>query len=231
MRQVNADVLDLVRSHFAGGSKSAEIIALKTNLDVIAVERALAILASEAKPTKVSNIEILNCNLKLLQDLIETAQWEYRACPDVDNATSVTAMVGASIQTIKEIESRKDPAVMLNETLARAIQPLFRELIRFATFASSRARDELFDAIPQQYHARVDTALKELVKMLGSDVSGGYKRTVEALADVLGCKPEDGNVQPFLHAVRASEVSDGHQKETDSDSTDVAGSQTARSCP
>lgn len=218
MRYVNDSVVERVRQHYDTGARSAEMIALKTDLDVMTVERALTLLASEAKPAQVSNVDILNRNLKLLQDLLETAQWEYRACPDVDNATSVTAMVAASIHTIKEIEARKDPAALLNETLARAIQPLFREFIKFAALASSRARDDLFDAVPQAYHARVDVTLKELIKTLGRDVSVGYKRTVEALADVLGCKAEDGNVQPFLHAVRASEVSDGNEKETDSDS-------------
>lgn len=191
---------------------------MRSGLDIVTVERALAIIASETKPKRVGNVEILNGNLTLLQDLINTAQWEYRACPDVDNATSVTQMIGASLQTIKEIESRKDPATVLNDALARAIQPLFHSIVKAMTVAASRARDDMYDAVPQLHHARIDQTLKELVANVGRDVSGDYKRTVELLADVLGCKPEDGKVQPLLKAVRTSEGTDGRQKETESGS-------------
>lgn len=218
MRTVDDEALQAVREQFDRGSRAPEVISMRTNLDIMTVERALAILAAETKPQQISNVEILAANLQLLQDLLNTAQWEYRACPDVDNATSVTQMVSASLQTIKEIESRKDPATILNDALARAVQPLFHSIVKTLTIAAARARDELYDAVPQQHHERVDRSLKELVGSVGREVSGDYKRTVELLADVLGCKPEDGKVQPLLHAVKTGEVTDGRQEKTGSDS-------------
>lgn len=218
MRCVNEEALAAVREQFERGSRTPEIVSMRTGLDIVTVERALALITSETKPKTVSNVEILAGNLQLLQDLIKTAQWEYRACPDVDNATSVTQMIGASLQTIKEIESRKDPATILNDALARAIQPLFHSIVKAMTVAAARARDDLYDALPQAQHARVDRTLKELVATVGREVGGDYKRTVELLADVLGCKPEDGKVQPLLQAVRTGEVTDGRQKEAEGDS-------------
>jgi hypothetical protein len=221
MRTVNEQALAAVREHYERGSRAPEVIAMRTDLDIMTVERALALIAAEASPKKVSNVEILAGNLSLLQDLINTAQWEYRACPDVDNATSVTQMISTSLQTIKEIESRKDPATILNETLARAIQPLFHSIVKSLTVAAARARDELYDAVPQQQHARVDRTLKDLVASVGREVSSDYKRTVELLAEVLDCKPEDGKVQPLLQAVQTREVKDGCQ-ETGEDGGGVA---------
>lgn len=218
MRTVNHEVLDAVREHFDRGSRTPEVIAMRTGVDIVSVERALALIASEAKPKQASNVEILTSNLQLLQDLLGTAQWEYRACPDVDNATSVTQMVQASLQTIKEIESRKDPAGLLNDALARAIQPLFHSIVKLMTQAAARARDQLYDAVPQPQHPRVDRTIKELVASVGREASAEYKRTVELLADVLGCKPEDGKVQPLLQAARTDEVTDGRHEETREDS-------------
>lgn len=215
MRTVNEEALAAVREQYDRGSRTPEVISMRTDLDVMTVERALALIASETSPKKTTNIEMLNSNLTLLQDLINTAQWEYRACPDVDNATSVTQMISTSLQTIKEIESRKDPATILNEALARAIQPLFHGIIKAMTIAAARARDELYDAVPQHQHPRVDRTLKDLVASVGREISTDYKRTVELLADVLDCKPEDGKVQPLLQAVKTSEVKDGRQKEID----------------
>lgn len=212
MRTVNDEALCAVREQYERGSRTPEIISMRTGLDIVAVERAIAIIAAEARPKQASNVEVLNGNLALLQELLKTAQFEYRACPDVDNATSVTQMISAALAIIKEIESRKDPATILNEVLARVIQPLFHSLVKTMTAAAARSRDELFDAVPQQQHERVDRSLKELVAMVGREVSGDYKRTVELLADVLGCKAEEGKVQPLLHAVRTGEVSDGRQE-------------------
>lgn len=221
MRTVNEEALARVREHYERGSRAPEVISMRTDLDIMTVERALALLASETSPKKASNVEVLQGNLTLLQDLINTAQWEYRACPDVDNATSVTQMISTSLQTIKEIESRKDPATILNETLARAIQPLFHSIVKALTVAAARARDELYDAVPQQQHPRVDRSLKDMVASVGREVSNDYKRTVELLAEVLDCKPEDGKVQPLLQAVQTREVKDGRQEATE-DSGGVA---------
>jgi hypothetical protein len=217
MRTVNEEALAAIREQFDRGSRTPEVISMRTGYDIMTVERALAVIASEAKPKHASNVEILAANLSLLQDLLETAQWEYRACPDVDNATSVTQMIGASLQTIKEIESRKDPATVLNDVLARAIQPLFHGIIKALTAATARSRDELYETMPQQ-HARIDRSLKELVASVGREASAEYKRTVELLADTLGCKPEDGKVQPLLQAVRTAEVSNGGEQNTQEDS-------------
>jgi hypothetical protein len=220
MRTVDEEKLAVVREHFERGTRTPEIVAMRTGIDIMTVERALALLAAKVKPKQVSNVEILSGNLTLLQDLLGTAQFEYRACPDVDNATSVTQMVNASLQTIKEIESRKDPATILNDALARAIQPLFHSFIKALTVAAAKARDEMYDAVPQQHHVRLDRSLKSLVATVGREAGVDYKRTVELLADVLGCRPEDGKVQPLLQAVRADEVTDGcDEKETDRDSS------------
>jgi hypothetical protein len=218
MRTVNEEALAAVREQYERGSRTPEIISMRTGLDIVSVERAIAMIAAEAKPKQVSNVEVLNGNLSLLQELLTTAQWEYRACPDVDNATSVTQMIGAALAIIKEIESRKDPATVLNDVLARVIQPLFHSLVKAMTAAAARSRDELYDAVPQRHHERVDRSLKELVATVGREVSGDYKRTVELLADVLGCKPEEGKVQPLLQAVKTGEVSDGRQEEIAEDS-------------
>jgi hypothetical protein len=218
MRTVNDEALSAVREQYERGSRTPEIISMRTGLDIVAVERAIAMIVSEAKPKQATNVEVLNGNLTLLQELLNTAQFEYRACPDVDNATSVTQMIGAALAIIKEIESRKDPATVLNDVLARVIQPLFHSLVKTMTVAAARSRDELFDAVPQQHHERVDRSLKDLVETVGREVSGDYKRTVGLLADVLDCKPEDGKVQPLLHAVKTGEVADGRQEQIAEDS-------------
>lgn len=218
MRTVNEEALVAVREQYERGSRTPEIISMRTGLDIVSVERAIAMIAAEAKPKQVSNVEVLSGNLALLQELLNTAQWEYRACPDVDNATSVTQMIGSALAIIKEIESRKDPATVLNDILARVIQPLFHSLVKTMTAAAARSRDELYDAVPQQQHERIDRSLKDLVATVGREVSGDYKRTVELLADVLGCKAEEGKVQPLLQAVKTGEVSDGRQEQTKKDS-------------
>lgn len=218
MRTVNEEALSAVREQYERGSRTPEIISMRTGLDIVAVERAIAMIVAEAKPKQVTNVEVLNGNLSLLQELLNTAQFEYRACPDVDNATSVTQMISAALAIIKEIESRKDPATVLNDILARVIQPLFHSLVKTMTAAAARSRDELYDAVPQQHHERVDRSLKDLVETVGREISGDYKRTVGLLADVLDCKAEDGKVQPLLHAVKTGEVSDGRQEEIAEDS-------------
>ena len=167
MRTVNEEALVAVREQYERGSRTPEIISMRTGLDIVSVERAIALIVAEAKPTQVSNVEVLNGNLSLLQELLGTAQWEYRACPDVDNATSVTQMIAAALAIIKEIESRKDPATVLNDVLARVIQPLFHSLVKTMTAAAARSRDELYDAVPQQHHERVDRSLKALVATVG----------------------------------------------------------------
>ena len=114
-------------------------------------------------------------------------------------------MIQTSLSTIKEIESRKDPAVIMNEIFGRLIQPIFRDIIRYITIEANQARDTLNELVPREHHATVDLAIKEIVKGIGKSTSGDYRKTVEILAKILECKPEDEKVRPMLRSVPKEE--------------------------
>ena len=197
----SAGKIETVKQELEVGITSPDIIALRTGLHVAVVEEILHEI-NKAGATAKSNVEVMRDNLDLLQDLLDTAQWEYRTDPNVDNSSALVQMIQTSLSTIKEIESRKDPAVIMNEILGRAIQPLFRDVIKYVTGEAGRARDDLYEGLPREYHARVDEALKSLVKGMGRATGGDYKRTVEILATVLECKAADEKVRPLLQPVK-----------------------------
>jgi hypothetical protein len=199
---IDDNTRETIRSLVSRGINSPESIALQTNVDVRIVEEVLAEIRGGVTPDGApNNVDLLRRNLRLLQSLLETAEWEYRALPTLDNASAVTSMVGASIATIKEIESRKDPADMFNEVLANVVQPLLRAFVKNTTVSANRVRQQLCDALPSELHGRVDQELKDLVKILGRQMSDDYRRSVELLAKSVGCKPEDQKVRPLLRPV------------------------------
>lgn len=200
MRQPATQLLDQIRVELEQDGASPESISVRTGLDIVQVERAIQLIQSE-RQSEDRNLDLLRDNVQLLQGLLETARFEYMACPSVDNATSITSIINASLQTIKEIENRQDPASLLNEVLGRAVQPLFQEYIRSATLAANRLREQLLDGFGAEHHGRIDKVVKELISQVGRDASDQYRSVVERLALSLGCKPEDGKVQPLLRAV------------------------------
>lgn len=199
------DVMQAVREHVSAGFKSPEIISVKTGIAIREVQVAIKTITSE---TPRSNVDILRQNLELLQQLLDTATWEYRAAPTVDNATAITSMINTSLSTIKEIESRKDPVELMNEVLAKVVQPLFRLFIKHVTSETSRARVELEDTFPSTQHPKIDDVVKGLVKNVGRLTSADYTDTVRSLAEVLGCKPEDEKVR-MLRAVEDDDEQTG----------------------
>jgi len=210
-----------IRNELEQGITSPEIISIKLGLEVGAVERVVKEFRTE-RTGSMSNADILKANLLVLQDLLDTAEFMYRASPSIDNATSVTSLIATSIQAIKEIEARKDPAVALNEILGKVLQPLFRDFIKYVTIETSRARDDLYQAIPHEYHLHIDRVSKELVKGVGRSGSEDYKRSVAFLTSILGCKPEDEKVRPLLRPVPGGEA-DAEQKQENTDASTGSG--------
>jgi hypothetical protein len=189
-----------IRDEMEAGIKAPDIIAIRLDVDIDVVAEIIDEFSSVAQESR-SNVEIMRANLSLLQQLLETAEWQYRGDPDVDNASAITSMIQTSLQTIKEIESRKDPVVVMNEILGRAVQPLFRDFIKYATTEAAQVRADLFEGVPREFHGRIDEALKDLVKGIGRASSADYKKTVQMLASVLECKAEDEKVRPLLKAI------------------------------
>lgn len=173
---------------------------MRLGVDIQDVEVVAKQIAATAKQRE-SNVDVLRRNLKLLQELLDTAEWEYKARPDIDNSMTVTNMITTSVSLIKEIENRKDPAVVMNEVLARVIQPMLRQVIKQVTLESRRTLDTLMDTLPEGQHDRVDNEVKGLVKAIGDGLSSHYRGAVQELADALGCKPEDEKVRPMLQVV------------------------------
>jgi hypothetical protein len=200
------------------GIVSPEIIAIKLGLSIETVEEILKECRAE-RLTTMSNADILKANLRVLQDLLDTAELMYRSAPTIDNVTSVTSLISTSISTIKEIESRKDPAIVLNEILAKVLQPMFRDFIKYVTVETSRARDDLYQCIPREHHPHVDRVVKDLVKGVGRSGGEDYKRCVAFLTSILGCKPEDEKVKPLLRPVSGA-ADEQQEKEGTSGSTD-----------
>ncbi len=196
--------LEAVKRELELGLDSPEVISIRTGIPVDVVEEIVRSHQQIVKSSR-SNVDIMRDNLRLLQDLLETAEWEYRAQPNVDSASALVQMITTSLSTIKEIESRKDPAVILNEILGRLIQPLFRDIIKYATAEAAKARDELNERVPHEHHARVDAALKNLVRGIGRASSADYAKCVEVLASVLECKSEDAKVRPLIRPVEDSD--------------------------
>ena len=199
------DVIQAVREHVSAGLKSPEIIAVKTGISIREIKGAIQSLESQGTR---SSVDILKNNLELLQQLLETATWEYRAAPTLDNATSITSMINTSLSTIKEIESRKDPAELMNEIMAKVVQPIFQAFIKHVTAEVNRARDSLEDGIPKQYHGRIDESVKAVVKNIGRITSTDYRETVRRLAEALDCKPEDNKLL-MLRAVEDDDEQTG----------------------
>ncbi len=193
-------LIESVREEMSAGIKSPDIIAIRLDQPIGVIQEIIDEFDAVTEDAR-SNVEIMRDNLKLLQSLLETAEWQYRGDPDIDNASAITAMIQTSLQTIKEIESRKDPAVVMNEILGRMIQPLFRDFIRYVTAEAHQIRGDLYEAVPREYHSRIDGAVKDLVKGVGRASSGDYKKTVQVLATILECKPEDEKVRPMLKAI------------------------------
>lgn len=193
-------LIESVQEEMSAGIKSPDIIAIRLDQPIAVIQEIIDEFNAVADDAR-SNVEIMRDNLKLLQSLLETAEWQYRGDPDIDNASAITSMIQTSLQTIKEIESRKDPAVLMNEILGRLIQPLFRDYIKYVTAEAQQIRGELFEAVPREHHSRIDGAIKDLVKGVGRASSSDYKKTVQVLATILECKPEDEKVRPLLRAI------------------------------
>lgn len=193
-------LISAIKAEMKAGIKSPEIIAIRLDQDVDIITEIIEEFDSVSKDAR-SNVDIMRDNLRLLQSLLETAEWQYRGDPDADNASSVTTMIQTSLQTIKEIESRKDPVMVMNEILGRVVQPLFRDFIKYATTEAAQARGELYETIPREYHGRIDDVLKDLVKGIGRASGADYKKTVQLLASVLDCKVEDEKVRPLLKSI------------------------------
>lgn len=194
------ELISAIKAEMEAGIKSPETIAIRLDKDIDTIEEILGEFDSVSKEAR-SNVDIMRDNLRLLQALLETAEWQYRGDPDADNASAITSMIQTSLQTIKEIESRKDPVVVMNEILGRVVQPLFRDFIKYATTEAAQARGELYEVIPREYHGRIDDVLKDLVKGIGRASGADYKKTVQLLASVLDCKAEDEKVRPLLKAI------------------------------
>lgn len=199
------NVVQTVQEHLSAGHTAPEIIAVKTGLPLQEVRAAVRDIKVQPQRT---NVEVLRDNLALLQQLLDTATWEYRAMPTLDNASAITQMINTSLTTIKEIESRKDPADLMNEVLAKVVQPLFRAFIVHVTTETNRAREALQDGVPKDFHARIDDALKGLVKNVGRITSTDYADTVRHLAETIGCKPEDERVR-MLRPVESNDERTG----------------------
>lgn len=194
------ELISAIKAEMEAGVKAPEIIAIRLDKDVEVVAEIIEEFSSVSKESR-SNVDIMRDNLGLLQQLLETAEWQYRGDPDVDNASAITSMIQTSLQTIKEIESRKDPVVVMNEILGRAVQPLFRDFIKYVTAEAAQVRADLNEGIPREFHGRIDEALKDLVKGIGRASGADYKKTVQMLASVLECKAEDEKVRPLLKAI------------------------------
>jgi len=183
-----------------GAGVSPEIISIKLGVEIDDVEE-LAEQFEADRQAKKSNADLLRDNLSTLQALLPTAEWVYKAIPDVDNMQALTTLISTSIQTIKEIEARKDPAIIMNELLGRVIQPMFRNFVKYATIEVNRSREDLFSVITPEHHSVVDTVLKEAIKGMGKLLGADYRQAVDSIAGILECKPEDEKVKPLLRVV------------------------------
>lgn len=211
MSRHSPDLIEAVHESLKLGLTSPDIIAIRLCEPIADIEEIVGEFQKATKNSR-SNVEIMRGNLDVLQDLLDTAEWMYRGVPTIDNAAAITSMIQTSLQTIKEIESRKDPVVIMNEILARIIQPLFREFIRYTTIEASQARTELFESLPREHHNKVDATLKSLVKGIGRASSTDYKKTVTQLAAALGCKPEDEKVRSLPHIVSNGDTNEQEDK-------------------
>lgn len=208
--QYATELIEAVKQEMKAGLTSPEIIAIRLGQSIVEVEGIMQEFESVALNAR-SNVEIMRDNLQVIQGLMDTAEWTYRGDPSVEHASALTQMVQTSLAAIKEIEARKDPALIMNEILGRIIQPMIREFIKQTTIAANQARAELFETTPRENHPKIDAALKGLVKGIGRASSTDYKKTVGLLASILECKPEDEKVRPIPRVVRDGD--DDEQKD------------------
>jgi len=213
---MNQEALECIRADFEAGTRSPDILSLKYAIDIREVEHVIAEMQAN-EPIK-SNVEVLRDNLGMLRDLVGIAEVEYKGSPNVDNSTAFVQLIQTTLATIKEIEARKDPAVIMNEILAKAVQPMIRQYIRYATLAVSNARADLYQQFPREHHGKIDQALKGVLKDVGKYASVDYKQTVVTVAEILECKPEDEKVT-VLRTVGEQDDSQEEKAETADRST------------
>lgn len=176
----------------------ADVIAIKYSVPVASVAAVVAevikhntetLLAANAEnPESAEAEKVLRGQLGMLTETIDTAYYEYMADPTNDNAYSLTALVQAAQNVLKNIKDFCEVEGVIEKVTRIAVEPFTKAIIRVAIEQLGLLKGDIIKLMQPKDHEYVEQKFKDCLRDIGGEYRDEYEKVRELIRKAIAGK-------------------------------------------
>lgn len=174
----------------AEAGKGAKTIVKKSG---VSFDEARQIVKAHRESTdRKSHKEVLDSMLIGTRKMVTKAQKSFMNDPSGKSAYAVQALFSEQRAIIEQLSKESKPEEAALQVIQEAIQPFLKTFLQDVVVESRRAMQKCSDVVEsEQQRLAVESAFKELTKVIGTLASSHYGVSSERVCSILKCNIDD----------------------------------------